>query len=103
MNLQYINRVARRYAIVGTLAMTACTIVGPEFEPLSTESEGVWPVAVTANLQPAAPVPVRWWEGFGDPILNGLVDEARTQNLQVEVAALRVLEAYRIPVTPSLF
>lgn len=93
MNLQYVNSVTKGYVMLGALALSACTIVGPEFEPLSTESEGVWPVPITVDLRPAAPVPVRWWEGFEDPILNGLVEEARTQNLQVEVAALRVLEA----------
>jgi len=93
MSTRHLNRIARRYVIVGTLMLSACTVVGPEFEPLSTESEGVWPVAITADLQPAAPVPVRWWEGFDDPVLNELVEEARVQNLQVEVAALRVLEA----------
>lgn len=93
MRFRLISHAVRCCAVVTAVALAACTLVGPEFEPLSTESEDVWPVAITADLQPAAPVPVRWWEAFDDPILNGLVEEARAQNLQVEVAALRVLEA----------
>jgi NodT family efflux transporter outer membrane factor (OMF) lipoprotein len=45
------------------------------------------------GLEPASEVPIRWWEIFEDPILNQLVNEARDQNLGVEIAALRVLEA----------
>lgn len=93
MSLQYINRVARCYALVGAAALSACTVVGPEFEPLEPETDPSWYVPTGMALQPAAPVPVRWWEQFDDPVLNDLVDEARAQNLQVEVAALRVLEA----------
>ena len=34
-----------------------------------------------------------WWAGFRDPLLDQLVDQAVAQNLDLRVAALRILEA----------
>jgi NodT family efflux transporter outer membrane factor (OMF) lipoprotein len=93
MSLPHIDTVMKQHVMVGALALSACTVVGPEFEAPTPAGEDAWLVPIAAGLQPAAPVPVRWWETFDDPSLNELVEEARAQNLQVEVAALRVLEA----------
>ncbi len=87
------GRTIRHLSLAITLILSACTSVGPDFEPLLPEADTDWPIPVMQGLEPAAVVPVRWWEGFEDPVLNELVNEARSQNLQVEVAALRVLEA----------
>ncbi|MGD8809622.1 MAG: efflux transporter outer membrane subunit [Gammaproteobacteria bacterium] len=73
--------------------LAACTTVGPDFEPLSPGDDGALTFAEVDGLEPAAEVPVHWWEIFDDPVLNRFVDEARAQNLNVEIAALRVLEA----------
>lgn len=46
--------------------------------------------------QPAdvyAPAPDRWWTGFGDPVLNRLVEEALARNNDLAVAALAVRKA----------
>ncbi|MGI9430536.1 MAG: hypothetical protein ACR2NM_17885, partial [Bythopirellula sp.] len=34
-----------------------------------------------------------WWLTFGDPVLNGLIEETYSQNLPLRVAGMRVLEA----------
>ena len=34
-----------------------------------------------------------WWEGFDDGVLNTLIDTAYNENLTLQVAAIRVLEA----------
>jgi len=45
--------------------------------------------------QTAAPAPdvSRWWTGFQDPVLTGLVDRALAQNLDIAAAAARVDQA----------
>jgi NodT family efflux transporter outer membrane factor (OMF) lipoprotein len=82
---------------IGALAclsmLTSCAMVGPDFAPLEPGADGQDSFAVTEGLEPAAEVPERWWEIFDDPIVNHVVDEARQQNLSLETAALRVLEA----------
>ena len=78
---------------IASLALASCTLVGPDFVPLEPEIVGDWSLPSAPGIEPAAAAPVRWWETFDDAILNELVDMARAQNLALEVAALRVLEA----------
>jgi len=74
-------------------ALTACVTVGPDFEPLTPDAGGTITFAAIDGLEPAADVPERWWEVFDDPVLNELIALARQENLGLEIAALRVLEA----------
>ncbi|MDM0112325.1 efflux transporter outer membrane subunit [Variovorax sp. J22R133] len=41
----------------------------------------------------SVPVQRLWWQGFGDPVLAGLVDEALARNLDLRQAAARLAEA----------
>ena len=34
-----------------------------------------------------------WWASFGDPTLNGLIAQARQQNLDLRTAGTRIIEA----------
>ena len=75
------------------LAAAGCT-VGPDFKrPSSTapaEFRGLGP----ENPGGAASLAdLRWWEIFGDPVLQGLIREALQQNYDLRVAAQRILEA----------
>ncbi|MFT5516134.1 MAG: hypothetical protein ACI80V_002266 [Rhodothermales bacterium] len=38
-----------------------------------------------------------WWEQFGDPVLNTVVDSALAQNRDVRIAAARVVEEHYCP------
>jgi multidrug efflux system outer membrane protein len=83
-------------ALVAWLA--GCTM-GPDFTRPETRPPGAWPaiVAVPADV-PSKPVARaydgrRWWSVFHDPVLDGLVEEALRQNLDLQTAALRIEEA----------
>lgn len=45
------------------------------------------------QLGATAPIEAKWWEGFGDPRLSALVEQARLGNPDVRLAAARVDEA----------
>jgi len=49
--------------------------------------------AAAAPAASAAATPDRWWERFGDPALNQLVDEALKRNNNLAVAAIKVRRA----------
>jgi multidrug efflux system outer membrane protein len=67
-------------------ALAACT-VGPNYTRPEMETPQAWRV----EYQEAAEVAnTRWWEAFGDPALNELVDSAVRENLDVQIAAARV-------------
>ncbi len=53
------------------------------------EGDGRWAVAAPAAAQGAG----SWWKGFGDPLLDDLVERAGRENTSVQVAAARVAQA----------
>jgi outer membrane protein TolC len=74
------------------LPTAACTI-GPDFTapgaPLAEKFRG-------ANSRSVKSGPLeyeRWWEGFRDPTLNRLIQIAYNQNLTLESAGTKVLQA----------
>ncbi|MCB1351755.1 MAG: efflux transporter outer membrane subunit [Rhodobacteraceae bacterium] len=87
----------RSAAVAGLLA--GCTMVGPDFTRPSSPVLDRWieenapgPDAATGLTTRSAPV-VRWWETFRDPVLDGLVAEAYAQNLTLQMAGARVMQA----------
>jgi len=77
---------------IGTLAallavvVAGCT-VGPDYTRPAVESPTAWRIGYPAATEVAN---TRWWEQFGDPILNELVESALHENLDVRIAAARV-------------
>jgi NodT family efflux transporter outer membrane factor (OMF) lipoprotein len=71
----------------------ACTTVGPDFKTPEAPVAKQW-------IDPESPLITyrdhdysTWWEAFNDPVLNDLVQQAYEQNLSLQIAGLRVLEA----------
>jgi NodT family efflux transporter outer membrane factor (OMF) lipoprotein len=75
------------------LAAGACAPVGPEFVKPEADLPGLWTQAAAEGFDDAASPAEDWWTVFQDPILNELVETARRNNNNLEIAALRVLEA----------
>lgn len=76
--------------------MTACT-VGPDFEAPEINAPERFVTQELLNSlnagKESAEFPVNWWEGFGDPLLSGLVDDALNQNYRLAAAAARLESA----------
>jgi len=66
--------------------------VGPNFHPPKTEVGAAFANGNQTNMTPA-PTAVAWWRAFNDPLLNGLVDQAVTNNPDLRIATAHVLEA----------
>lgn len=91
-----------RPALVGLMLLAAgCTSieeyvhngfkVGPNFRDPPAAVADHW---LDADPRLASrPPDDAWWEVFGDPTLNRLIDTAHKQNLDLKTAATRVLEA----------
>jgi len=74
-------------------ALTGCTAVGPDFERPETETADNWLEAEDQRVDTTKIEYQDWWKIFDDPVLASLVDKAYQQNLGLQVAGLRVLEA----------
>jgi NodT family efflux transporter outer membrane factor (OMF) lipoprotein len=76
------------------VALAGCATVGPDFETPEVDLAERWTETGADGLVEAMPqTPAAWWEVFSDPVLNALVDETSRQNLDLEIAGLRILEA----------
>ncbi len=83
-------------AAAATLA--SCT-VGPDFKaPSPSEITGDAAAFHQSDpadpaVSPAADPDPRWWNGFNDPVLTQLIDQAISGNLDLKQAVLRVVES----------
>ena len=75
------------------LAMSAACTVGPEFKRPEIRLEPSWYQEERDGLSSSESDLVAWWEVFGDPTLNRLVEEAHRANNNLEIAAVRILES----------
>lgn len=82
----------RGAALLPILALAGCVSAGRRAEPPPAASVTP-PPAWRTNLVHAAPVTAEWWNGFGDPVLTGLIERALLNNVDVAIAASRIEEA----------
>ncbi len=80
-------------ALGATLVLSGCTTLGPDFEPPEATVEETWLEQEQPVVQTVQADYSQWWTVFNDPVLNGLIDKAYQQNLPLQVAGLRILEA----------
>ena len=77
--------------IAGISLMAAACAVGPNYKAPAT------PPAAFQNADPAAFTAANpeaeWWKAFGDPVLDQLVGQALSANLDLKIAVARVGEA----------
>jgi multidrug efflux system outer membrane protein len=80
----------RACGVAALLALAGCT-VGPDYaRPELTVPEHYR----FGDATDRAAADTLWWQGFGDPVLEGLVKEALAGNLDIEEAAGRVEQFY---------
>jgi NodT family efflux transporter outer membrane factor (OMF) lipoprotein len=77
----------KRAALLALL-LSGCT-VGPNY----AEPRVAVPASYLEANGPGEAQLDRWWQGFGDPQLTALVEQALRQNLDIEMAAARIHEA----------
>jgi len=85
-------------AAAATLSFSsACTTLGPDF----VEPDAEWLAEWQTNLygqaggqgqQPALDLQF-WWQIFDDPVLNQLIEDARSENPTLRIAGLRIFES----------
>ncbi|MFC4526948.1 efflux transporter outer membrane subunit [Dyella halodurans] len=69
-----------------SVALAGC-MVGPNYQRPTVETPEQWRIDLPKAEEV---VNTKWWEQFGDPVLNQLIETALRDNLDVRVAAARV-------------
>jgi outer membrane protein TolC len=81
----------RALAGVSLCLLAACTVVGPDYpgmEPPALPS--AWDATAAAADSRAI---ASWWDLFSDPTLAELIEQGARQNLSLEAAGLRIVQA----------
>jgi len=84
--------VARIGGIGWALVASACT-VGPRYVRPEVPVNAAWSEHGDPRLSAETAVEVAWWSSFQDPTLDKLIELAYRQNLPLQTAGLRILEA----------
>ena len=72
---------------------SGCTTLGPDFsKPAVAEPDG-WTGSQDKVISSAPLEHSQWWKVFDDPVLDKLIETAYSQNLPLQIAGLRILEA----------
>ena len=67
--------------------LVSCKAIGPDYERPRIDTPTAWRI----DYNEAADVAnTRWWEQFGDPVLNDLIEQALKANPDLRAAAARV-------------
>jgi NodT family efflux transporter outer membrane factor (OMF) lipoprotein len=82
------------FGLFAQLCVSGCA-VGPSYRKPATALEKFHNAAAVEARPGSSPAPAleTWWEGFNDPMLSRLVQQARHQNLDLAAALARVQQA----------
>ncbi|MEM6260522.1 MAG: efflux transporter outer membrane subunit [Planctomycetota bacterium] len=84
----------RRLGLLGlTLPLLAGCMVGPDYSRPDAAINTEWLELEEETFKSDPSVLTDWWKVFQDPVLNGLIADAYAQNLDLESAGLRVIQA----------
>ena len=90
-------RPGQRALAIGALGLAllvgGCTKVGPDFVKPDAPIAEQWTETGELQLVATQTDHADWWEAFNDPVLNKLVNDAYNQNLTLQIAGLRIIEA----------
>jgi len=81
-------------ALLVLLALQGCSAVGPNYQEPELSVQDTWSakIAEQVALGPESTLQT-WWTVFNDPMLNGLIERSRQQNLDLQVAVSRIRES----------
>lgn len=83
----------RAAPVLAVLALGGCASVGPDFKRPEAALAESWSAKDDPRIATQAAADSLWWKTFNDPALDRLVELAYRQNLPLQVAGLRIVEA----------
>lgn len=79
--------------IAAALLTMGCATVGPDLQAPDARFADAWQDAGSSGIGAGTTDNATWWKSFNDPVLDTLIIEAYANNLDLEIAGLRVYEA----------
>src|SRR5262245_37024889 len=72
--------------------LTSC-MVGPDYQTPNSKVAPHWSDVPPGSEKPLNAADAYWWRTFNDPVLNDLIEAAYQNNLSLQIAGVRVLQA----------
>jgi NodT family efflux transporter outer membrane factor (OMF) lipoprotein len=79
--------------VVVSLCVGGCFMVGPDYSEPESSLSDQWMEAGDPALKAGGAIDQAWWTAFDDDVLDRLVEMGYRQNLSLQTAAVRVLQA----------
>jgi NodT family efflux transporter outer membrane factor (OMF) lipoprotein len=94
VNVKLIPTLFKNIALLGLplVLLAGCASVGPDFEVPESPVVEEWLTADPVFSRDEGSLR-EWWKNFNDPVLNNLIDVALNDNLVLQVAGIRILQA----------
>jgi NodT family efflux transporter outer membrane factor (OMF) lipoprotein len=83
----------RTLFVLGTMVLAQGCLVGPDFKRPAVVVPENWSAKNDPRIATQTEIDADWWRAFGDPTLEQIVQMAYHQNLPLQVAGLRIVEA----------
>ena len=83
---------AHALVLACALVVAGC-LVGPDYKQPYVPLNAHWNSKGDPRVTSQSPIDVAWWKSFNDPTLDRLVEIAYEQNLPLQIAGLKILEA----------
>lgn len=81
------------FILIVVIFFAGCAMVGPDFSPPEAPVAQQWKESDGLVTKHEPSDYSEWWKVFNDPVLDKLIQNAYEQNLTLQIAGLRVLEA----------
>jgi NodT family efflux transporter outer membrane factor (OMF) lipoprotein len=80
--------------LIAALLLSGCA-VGPDYRKpdLPVAASFLMQPAIQAHSNPSAPSSQQFWQGFHDPVLTDMIERALVQNLDLQIATMRVVQS----------
>lgn len=88
-----LQRATRCLPLCAAMLTAGCAMTGPDFKTPDAKVADEWTARETPGINNLPQADSQWWKVFNDPVLDELVQTAYEQNLTLQIAGLRVLEA----------
>lgn len=87
------NKLYSLSIVLGVTILSGCATIAPETPLKPANSIAYSDFLKSQSLLNSDNVDNRWWQAFGDPLLDRLVEQARENNLDLAIAQSRIAEA----------
>ena len=87
------RRIGARAALLAVLPGASSCALGPHYQEPEPRLKDSWSAPANAQVSTQADADREWWKSFNDPVLERLIQTARSRNLTLQAAGVQIMQA----------